>query len=171
MIFFLCLLVLSGFALLLGSFGTTYLRHWRTCMRLAMAITMVVFGVDHLLTPERYLAMVESWLPSAEAIVALTGYCEIAGGMGLLIPVLQRWAGLMLAAYFIAVFPANIHNALYGLDAQGLPSAELYYWVRLLFQPLAVWWALYCVGAICWPLRRANARVDEHQDSAPACGS
>ncbi|MEP1215708.1 MAG: DoxX family membrane protein [Marinobacter sp.] len=168
MIFFLCLLVLTGAALLLGSFGVAYLRQGRTCMRLALAIAMVIFGVDHLLTPERYLAMIDSWLPSANALVAVTGYCEIAGGIGLLIPGLQRWAGLLLAAYFVAVFPANVHNALYGLDAQGLPSTQWYYWVRLLFQPLAVWWALYCTGFIRWPFRRARPEIVGHENKAPA---
>lgn len=168
MIFFLCLVGLTGVAMLLGTFGVANLRQGRTSMRLAMGITMVFFGVDHLVTPDRYFAMVESWLPSANVIVAITGYCEIAGGLGLLIPGLRRWAGLMLAAYFIAVFPANIHNALYGLNAQGLPSAGWYYWIRLLFQPLAVWWALYCIGVIRWPFHRACAQIDDYQNPVPA---
>src|SRR5690606_18253394 len=53
--------------------------------------------------------------------------------------------------YFIAVFPANVHNALQGLNVQGLPASDWYYWVRLGFQPLAVWWALFCSGLIDWP--------------------
>ncbi len=48
----------------------------------------------------------------------------------------------MLAIYFVCVFPANIKNAVEGVVVEGLPTASWYYWVRLLFQPLAFWWAL-----------------------------
>jgi uncharacterized membrane protein len=48
----------------------------------------------------------------------------------------------MLAIYFVCVFPANIKNAVEGVVVEGLPTASWYYWVRLLFQPLAIWWAL-----------------------------
>lgn len=153
MIFFIALLLLAGAARLLGLLGISSLSQGRGCMRLALSVAMIFFGTDHLLTPERYLAMIEGWLPWPEAIVAVTGLCEIAGGLGLLLPGLQRWAGLMLAVYFIAVFPANVHNALYGLNVQGLPVSEWYYWVRLGFQPLAVWWALFSSGLIRWPFR------------------
>jgi len=33
----------------------------------------------------------------------------------------------MLAIYFVAVFPANIHNPLNGLPVDGLPQAAWYY--------------------------------------------
>jgi len=32
-----------------------------------------------------------------------------------------------------------------------LPSARWYYWLRLPFQPVAIWWALFAAGAIAWP--------------------
>lgn len=162
MIFFFTLLVLAGFARLLGQLGIESFRQGRSCMRLALAVAMIFFGADHLLTPDRYLAMIESWLPWPEVIVAVTGLCEIAGGLGLLLPGLRRWAGLMLSVYFIAVFPANVHNALYGLNVQGLPVNDWYYWVRLGFQPLAVWWALFSSGLVRWPLR-----VEKNSNSVP----
>jgi uncharacterized membrane protein len=72
----------------------------------------------------------------------------------LLVPRLRRLAGAMLALYFVAVFPANIHNALNGLSVDGLPQSGWYYWVRLPFQPLAIWWALYSAELIRWPFGR-----------------
>lgn len=151
MIFFLALLVLTVLAWLAGRLGVVSLRQGRACMRLALALALMFFGADHLLVPERYLPMIESWLPHPELVVGLTGLCEIAGGLGLLIPRLRRAAGAVLGVYFIAVFPANVHNALQGLNVQGLPASDWYYWVRLGFQPLAVWWALFCSGLIDWP--------------------
>lgn len=151
MIFFLALLVLTVLAWLAGRLGVVSLRQGRACMRLALALALMFFGADHLLVPERYLPMIESWLPHPELVVGLTGLCEIAGGLGLLIPRLRRAAGAVLGVYFITVFPANVHNALQGLNVQGLPASDWYYWVRLGFQPLAVWWALFCSGLIDWP--------------------
>jgi uncharacterized membrane protein len=65
----------------------------------------------------------------------------------------------MLAIYFLCVFPANIKNAIEGLAVEGLPSAGWYYWVRLLFQPLVIWWALYASAIIDWPFRRKRTPV------------
>ncbi|WP_199532371.1 DoxX family protein [Neopusillimonas maritima] len=148
MIFFISLLVLTGLARLIGWLGVDHLRQRHTSMRIALAIAMIFFGIDHLITPERYLPMIESWLPFPNSVIAITGICEIGGGLGLLTQRFRRLAGLMLAIYFVAVFPANVHNAIYGLQVQGLPTSEWYYWARLCFQPLAVWWALYCTGYI-----------------------
>ncbi|HEV7437674.1 MAG TPA: DoxX family protein [Pseudorhizobium sp.] len=121
---------------------------WSSAMRWGMAATLVFFGVDHLVTPERYLPMMPDVVPFHPEVVLLTGLCEIAGALGLLIPRTRRFAGVMLAIYFVCVFPANIKNALYGVNVDGLPTASLYYWVRLLFQPLAIWWALRASGVL-----------------------
>jgi len=44
-------------------------------------------------------------------LVAVTGGCEIAGGIGLLIPAVSIVAGICLAVFLIAVFPANAYAA------------------------------------------------------------
>lgn len=51
--------------------------------------------------------------PSPAALVALTGLCEIAGGLGLLAPwpALRATAGIALAVFLVAVFPANAYAA------------------------------------------------------------
>ena len=127
---------------------------WPARMRIAMALALVLAGTDHWLNPERYLPMMPAWVPLHLEVVFFTGAAEIAGAIGLLVPRLQRLAGFMLAAYFVAVFPANVHNALNGLAVEGLPQAQWYYWARLAFQPLAVWWALFSAQLIRWPFHR-----------------
>jgi uncharacterized membrane protein len=117
-------------------------------MRIAMAVALLFVGADHWINPQRYLPMTPPWVPLHLEMVLFTGAAEIAGALGLLVPRLRRAAGFMLALYFVAVFPANIHNALNGLAVEGLPQAQWYYWVRLAFQPLAIWWALYSAELI-----------------------
>ena len=141
--------------------------NWPQRMRYALAAALFLVGSDHWLTPERYLAMMPPWIPLHLELVLFTGAAEIAGGLGLLLPAFRKAAGALLAAYFVAVFPANIHNALNGLAVDGLPQAAWYYWARLPFQPLAVWWALYSAGLIHWPFRRRPPL----QTPARACGA
>lgn len=123
-------------------------------MRHGLSIGLLIFGVDHLLTPDRYVAMIDGFLPVPRLIVFITGICEIAGAIGLLLPGTRRLAGIALAAYFVAVLPANIANAVGGLNVDGLPQSEWYNWLRLAFQPVFVWWSLVAGGILLPPFRR-----------------
>ena len=144
MMFFALLAVFTAFAAI-------FTKNWPLRMRIAMATALVIVGTDHWLTPSRYLAMMPGWIPLHLELVLFTGAAEIAGAVGLLWRRTRRLAGLMLAVYFVAVFPANIHNAVNGLAVDGLPQAAWYYWVRLLFQPLVIWWALFSAELMRWP--------------------
>ena len=154
MIFFALIGAITLLAALAGRLGIATLQDLRACMRWGLALALVFTGIDHLVTPQRYLAMMPGFVPFHEAVVFFTGLCELAGAIGLLIPKLRWLAGVMLAIYFVAVFPANIKNAVEGLSVEGLPTAQWYYWVRLLFQPLVIWWTLYSSGVIDWPRTR-----------------
>jgi uncharacterized membrane protein len=149
-VLFFALLILLTLA------AVPFLRDWPSRMRLAMAVALLLIGSDHWLTPGRYLAMMPPWIPLHLELVRFTGAAEIAGAIGLLLPRTRRLAGAMLAIYFVAVFPANLHNALNGLSVEGLPQAGWYYWARLPFQPLAIWWALFSAGLIRWPFFSAR---------------
>jgi uncharacterized membrane protein len=142
MMFLALLLAASGAAALAGRLGVPGLRSPTASMRLGMALALWFAGTDHLLTTERYLPMMPPALPAPVALVLFTGLCEIAGGLGLLLPQTRKLAGIMLAMYFVGVFPANVLNAVAGLNVDGVPSATWYLWARLLLQPLFVWWAL-----------------------------
>ena len=143
MLFIALLILLTLLALLADRGGIPGLAGWPARMRLAMAVALLLVGSDHLLTPQRYLAMMPDLLPYHLELVLFTGLCELAGAIGLLLPRWRRWAALALALYFVCVFPANIKNALEGLDVEGLPAATWYYWLRLPMQPLIILWALY----------------------------
>jgi uncharacterized membrane protein len=148
MIFFAFMAVSTLVARFVDAARSRKARGWPQYMRWGMAGALLFFGLDHLLTPDRYIPMVPTIVPHPDLIVAFTGLCEIAGGIGLLLPRVRKLAGIMLALYFVCVFPANVKNALDGLSVDGLPSAQWYYWIRLLFQPLAVWWALFAAEVI-----------------------
>jgi uncharacterized membrane protein len=159
MLFFALLALLTLLATGLHYARVPGLGTWPARMRLAMALALWFVGTDHWLNPQRYLPMMPGWIPLHLELVLFTGAAEIAAGLGLLIPRLRRLAGLMLALYFVAVFPANIHNALNSVAVEGLPQAGWYYWARLPFQPLAIGWALYAAQLIRWPFHRNALRA------------
>ncbi|WP_443191639.1 DoxX family protein [Pseudomonas indica] len=148
MLFIVLLVLLTLLAALGDRLGAPGLAGWPARMRLAMALALLFVGFDHWLTPGRYLPMMPDYLPYHLPLVLFTGACELAGAVGLLLPQTRRLAATMLALYFVCVFPANIHNALNGLNVDGLPSVQWYYWLRLPFQPLIILWALYVGGVI-----------------------
>lgn len=152
MLFFALVVVVTLVAAVLGWFGVPWFDSVSTAMRWGLALPLILIGIDHLRNPGRYLPMMPSFVPQPGFIVAFTGYCEIAGGLGLLVPWTQWLAGLMLAIYFVAVFPANIKVAATGGMVEGMPDSRLYYWVRLAFQPLIAWWALYSTEITSWPI-------------------
>jgi uncharacterized membrane protein len=61
---------------------------------------------------------------------------------------------MALAAYAICVWPANFKHAIEGIDLPHIANGWLYHGLRLAFQPVLVWWALFCAGIIDWPWRR-----------------
>ena len=129
---------------------------WTKFMRHGLSLGLLLVGSDHFATPGRYVPMIDGFLPMPHVLVAITGLCELAGAVGLLMPRTRRLAAMALAAYFVAVFPANVANALHGVDIEGLPQANWYYWLRLALQPVFVWWALVAGGWFAfWPARRA----------------
>ncbi len=75
-------------------------------------------------------------------MVDISGAAEMAGGIGLLIPVLRRAAAWGLVALLIAVFPANIYMAMDNIQFTARPLSPALLWGRLLLQPLFIWWVL-----------------------------
>jgi uncharacterized membrane protein len=130
----------------------------RHVMRRLLALFYGVAGIIHLRSPDGFLAITPAWVPWPEAVVLITGLCEIAGAVALaFVPRLRRAAGIALAAYAVCVFPANINHAMNGIAVGGTQMSWWYHGPRLLFQPVFVWWALWTGGVTDWPFRRRCA--------------
>lgn len=125
----------------------------RTAMRWTMAAFYTAAGILHLSSPHAFLPIVPDWVPYPRPTVMFTGVCELAGAAGLLTRRFRWWAGVMLAAYAVCVFPANIKHAIDGIAIGGARLGWWYHGPRLALQPVLVWWALFCAGVIDWPWR------------------
>lgn len=126
----------------------------RTVGRWALAGVLLVAGVLHFTRLEDFRAQVPSWLPARDAVVYVSGVIELALGTALLAARGERrvHVGLVIAAFFVAVFPGNVAQLVSGTDAFGLDT-DLERALRLPFQPLLVLLALWSTGALA-PVRR-----------------
>ena len=95
----------------------------RWTLLIVMAALYIGFGFVHVFSAEAFLPIMPDWVPEPKAVVIATGGCEIAGGVGLLIPRFRWLAGVMLAIYAVCVFPANVKHALQHVDIPRYPTA------------------------------------------------
>ncbi len=121
----------------------------RVVVRALLGAGLVAMGINHF-RPGPARAMAAMIPPSMRrpvppaALVAFTGLCELAGGVGLQVPVTRRAAGVCLAAFFVAVFPANAYAAQHP-DRFG--RAAFPFWPRLAAQA-------GLIAAALWSTRR-----------------
>jgi uncharacterized membrane protein len=118
----------------------------RHLARWLLGLFLLAAGIAHLVVPEEFLGQVPGWLPARTALVYVSGLVEIALGVALLVVSARRHQlGWVVAAFLVAVFPGNVHQAVAGTDAFGLdtPAAR---WARLAFQPVLILWALWATG-------------------------
>lgn len=131
----------------------------RTIVRWLLALGYAFAGHKHISAPDGFIAITPHWVPDAALVVLLTGWCEIAGAIGLLVPrALIRWArpaaGTGLALYALCVWPANVNHALNDIALGGVHLSWWYHGPRLAFQPVLIWAALWVGGVVEWPFGR-----------------
>lgn len=110
-------------------------------LRGVLAVAIIIVGVTHFTKPEPFYHIVPPQLPYRLELVYISGFFEILGGIGLLIPYISVAAAWGLIALFIAVFPANINQAINAIPIEGIPHIPILYWVRLPFQAVLIAWA------------------------------
>jgi uncharacterized membrane protein len=136
----------------------------RTAMRWVLALFYAVAGFVHLSMPATFMPVMPDWVPAPYPVILFTGFCEVSGAVGLIVPRTRWLAGFMLALYGVCVFPVNIKHAFYGPPIPGLANMWLYHGPRLLLQPVLVWWALYVGGVTDWPFRRVDLNARQPSD-------
>ena len=122
----------------------------KTAARLLLAAFLIFAGIAHLtFGREDFRAQVPAWLPlDVDFVVLASGVVEIV--LGLALASTSKWMpqiGLMVAAFFVAVFAGNINQYVQGIDAFGLNTDEARL-IRLFFQPVLIAWALWSSNAL-----------------------
>ena len=131
---------------------------WQRIFRIFLAIFMIYAGFSHLsFNRIEFQSQVPDWVPvSKDLMVILSGIVEMILGLSLLFWKKQRAKiGLLLALFFILIFPGNIAQYLDGRDAFGVLDSDRARLIRLFFQPILIAWALWSSGAwIAWRISK-----------------
>ena len=114
--------------------------------RIATGLTFVLTGTTHFLMPGKFMEMMPPFIPAPLLMVYLSGFFEILGGIGLIVPATKRTAAYGLAALLITVFPANVYVAVSNVQLGGFMNYSFYQWLRLPLQIVLIGWVLWCVS-------------------------
>ena len=125
------------------------MAYLRNMGQVILGIALTYAGTTHLTSSrQEFQAQVPTWLPlDADFVVIASGIVEISLGLALL--TLWRYrsqVGLIVAIFFVLIFPGNINQYVNGIDAFGLDTDQARL-TRLFFQPVLVAWALWSTGA------------------------
>jgi uncharacterized membrane protein len=132
--------------------------------QMVLGFALAYAGIGHLTTSrEEFQAQVPSvFADYADFVVLASGVVEIALGLGLIAVWKYRiQIGWLTAIFFVAIFWGNISQFVNGTDAFGLDT-DMQRFVRLLFQPVLVMWALLSTGA--WGSWRKKPVVADSKD-------
>lgn len=110
----------------LGVLGVSVFDSWVLCLRGGLATMFLLTASAHWgkRRPD-LIRMVPAALPRPDLVVTITGWLEIAGAAGLLLPATARVAAVCLALLLIAMFPANMRAARHNLQIGGKAATAL----------------------------------------------
>ena len=125
----------------------------RSIARWLLATLLVFSGLSHLFWARKgYRIAVPDWVVDAapidkDGVVVASGAIEIMLGVAAVsLPCERRRIGAVIAAFFVAVFPGNVHQWRTGRPAPLLRTDRARF-VRLFLQPVLVAWALWSTMA------------------------
>ncbi|MFT5531822.1 MAG: putative membrane protein [Burkholderiaceae bacterium] len=108
--------------------------------RALLGLFFIVAGVLHFIFPAQYASTMPTWIPWHDELVALSGLCEIAGGLGVLWVRTRMAAGIGLILLSLAVLPANIQMLIEAQQAAKSAWLLALLWLRLPLQGLLILW-------------------------------
>lgn len=120
--------------------------------RLGIAVFLAMTASAHFSDPAAMATMLPGILPLRIEIVMLTGFLEIALGVALLVPQVQRLVGWGIMAMLFGFLPANIYAALNYIPFGGAEMGPAYLLVRVPYQALLI-------GFVFWASQTGSRQV------------
>lgn len=122
----------------------------KNAIRIVLGAFMLLAGIGHLTyARETFQAQVPDWIPlSKDFVVLASGVVEILLGLAMIfLTKKKKTVGLILAVFFVLVFPGNIAQYMEHRDGFGLDTDSKRL-LRLFFQPVLIFFALYSTDAL-----------------------
>jgi uncharacterized membrane protein len=127
-------------------------------LRILLGAFMVFAAIGHLTyLRAEFQAQVPNWIPlSKDLVVILSGMIELGLGLSMIFWKAQRVrVGLVLAIFYVLIFPGNIGQYINHISAFGLDTDQARL-IRLFFQPVLIVWALWSTGALKYYFARKD---------------
>jgi len=127
-----------------------------------LSLLFIAAGINHFVSPGVYMKIMPGYLPWPLALVYVSGFFEVLGGVGVAVRRLRRAAGWGLIALLVAVFPANVHMVVNANQFAAIP-----FWALVARLPLQgvliawVWWAAARDGHA----KASQSPRDDHQSA------
>ena len=118
--------------------------------RILLGTFMVGAAIGHFsFARTDFQAQVPDWLPmDKDLVVLLSGVPELLLGLAMIFWKKQKvYIGIILAIFYVLVFPGNLSQYTGAHDAFGLDTDQKRL-IRLFFQPVLIFWALWSTGAL-----------------------
>ena len=114
-------------------------------LRVILSVALITVGILHFAIPQPFVKIMPPQLPYPLGLVYLSGFYEILGGIGLLVPPLSQPTAWGIIALFIAVYPANINMAINHIEIESIPysGSPLFQAIRLPLQGVLIAWAYW----------------------------
>lgn len=100
-------------------------------------------GVLHFIKPDAFLKVMPDYIPYHKTMILISGWGELTGGIGILIPGTRMLAVYGLLLLLLAVFPVNIDMALKAYLGYGLTSYTWMLIIRLPLQFVLMYWVYW----------------------------
>ncbi len=121
---------------------TTDSRPPNLLARLAMGSLLNVVGTAHFVSPAKFDALIPEELPAPRFWTYASGVTEVGLGSALLLRP-TRPVGWLVVVLLLAIFPANINQAVRQVEIPGTPTPPRWaLWARLPLQAVMIWAAL-----------------------------
>ncbi len=128
--------------------------------RIILGLLMMVAAFGHFtFSRQEFQAQVPDWVPlSKDLVVILSGVVELLFGAAMVFWSKQKVrVGLVLAIFYVLIFPGNIAQYINRTDAFGLNTDQARL-IRLFFQPVLILWTLWSSGTLTYWLQRKHTK-------------
>lgn len=117
------------------------MRRLKYGLKWLYGVLFALAGANHFFSTQFYVGIMPPYLPWHVELVYISGVCEIALGLALLVRRYERLAAWGMIALIIAVTPANLHMALHPELFPQFSVTGL--WIRMALQLVLIAWAYW----------------------------
>jgi uncharacterized membrane protein len=111
--------------------------------RVSLALVFAFTGLGHFIKTTEMVWMLPPWVPVRIPLIYATGVFEWLGALGVLIPQVSHYSGMLLCVFLILVLPSNVYAAVHHVDFGGHSAGPIYLLIRIPLQLVLIGWVFW----------------------------